>query len=82
MIKDKTDDLIIDFARRWARFGGGPADEIFVNFGLTPVAYFERLWKLLQTQPERCPIESRRLVSVICRQRLAKINTRQPEGSL
>ncbi|MFC0454853.1 hypothetical protein [Rhodococcus jostii] len=38
---------ILDFARTWAPFGGPPEDEIFVNFGMCPSRFAERLWHII-----------------------------------
>ena len=34
---------IVEFARKWQQFDGGPDEEIFVTFGLAPDEYFRRL---------------------------------------
>ena len=39
---------LVGFAVRWLPFGGGSAEEIFVEFGLTQPAYLERLAQALQ----------------------------------
>ncbi len=44
---------IVRFARRWATFGGAPADEIFIHFGLSPAQYAERLRSALRVTGER-----------------------------
>jgi len=41
---------MIEFIRRWHRFGGGPARDIF-EFGLAEHEFFRRTLELLQTRP-------------------------------
>jgi hypothetical protein len=38
---------IVRCARIWAAFGGPPADEIFVRFGMSEARFAERLWQIL-----------------------------------
>jgi hypothetical protein len=38
----------VEFALKWAPFGGAPAEETFVLFGMTRARFFERLWQLVQ----------------------------------
>ena len=40
---------MIEFIRRWHRFGGGSARDIFVEFGLPEHEFFGRTLELLQT---------------------------------
>ncbi|MDF3311164.1 hypothetical protein P3H15_39905 [Rhodococcus sp. T2V] len=40
-------NLIIDFARRWAPYGGAPKEEIFINFGMTTHNFIKRLWQVI-----------------------------------
>jgi hypothetical protein len=47
MMLDKHEVAMLRFARQWTPFGGGSDEEIFVEFGITPRAYFERLIELL-----------------------------------
>ncbi|CAG7620297.1 hypothetical protein SIM91_17950 [Rhodococcus opacus] len=39
----RDDDLVLEFGNRWAVFGGGSAEDIFVTFGWTEAQYFARL---------------------------------------
>jgi hypothetical protein len=39
---------IIEFIRRWHRFGGGSAGDIFAEFGLAEHEFFSRTLELLQ----------------------------------
>lgn len=47
MMLDKHEVAMLRFAQHWTPFGGGSNDEIFIQFGITPRTYFERLIKLL-----------------------------------
>jgi hypothetical protein len=38
---------IVQCARIWVPFGGPPADEIFVRFGMSQARFTERLWQIL-----------------------------------
>ena len=40
---------MIEFIQLWHRFGGGPARDIFVEFGLAEHEFFSRTLELLQT---------------------------------
>jgi hypothetical protein len=40
---------MVEFIRRWYRFGGGSAREIFEEFGLDEHEFFIRVLDLLQT---------------------------------
>lgn len=40
---------MIEFIRRWHRFGGGSARDIFAEFGLAEHEFFSRTLELLQT---------------------------------
>lgn len=37
---------LLDFARRWEPYGGPPAEDIMIQFGLTPTAFTERIARL------------------------------------
>lgn len=39
---------IIDFARVWAAFGGVPADETFVRFGMSRTRFVDQLWQVIR----------------------------------
>lgn len=39
---------MVDFALRWLPYGGGPAEDIIVGFGLSPREFFARLDSLLR----------------------------------
>lgn len=38
---------IVQCARMWVPFGGPPADEIFVRFGMSQTRFTERLWQIV-----------------------------------
>jgi hypothetical protein len=40
---------MLEFIRRWHRFGGGSARDIYVEFGLAEHEFFGRTLELLQT---------------------------------
>lgn len=44
---DAEAEFLIDFASRWAPYGGATEEEILVRFGLTKLLFIERLWKLV-----------------------------------
>lgn len=62
-------DLMIDFARRWAKYGGGSAADIFVHFGVSEKVFFERLGGIMAQRVDIPSIE-RAEISSICRRRL------------
>ena len=47
MSRTDTQNEIVDFARKWQKFDGGPDEDIFVTFGLEPHEYFRRLKNIL-----------------------------------
>jgi hypothetical protein len=40
---------MIEFIRRWHRFGGGSAQDIFAEFGLAEHEFFRRTLEILQS---------------------------------
>ncbi|TQC46555.1 DUF3263 domain-containing protein [Rhodococcus sp. WS4] len=50
---DKEAEEIIQFARRWTPFGGAPAHEIFIQFGMSPTRFTQRLREILHNGPNR-----------------------------
>lgn len=42
---------VLAFGRRWSAFGGGPAEDIMVEFGWTSDRFFTELERLLSTHP-------------------------------
>jgi hypothetical protein len=65
------DAALIDFGQRWYPFGGGAAESIFVEFGLSSGEFFGRLQKLLKgpTQNGMDPAVVADMLTV-CRKRL------------
>jgi Protein of unknown function (DUF3263) len=45
---DPDDRHLLVFAIRWMPYGGGPADEIFIQFGMTPQRFYERLQEVIE----------------------------------
>ena len=50
---DKEAEEIVQFARRWSPFGGAPAHEIFIQFGMSPTRFAQRLQEILHRAPAR-----------------------------
>ena len=50
---DKFNETILDFARRWLPYGGPPADDILMEFGMTTVRYEQQLLTLLDSVDSR-----------------------------
>ncbi|MDT2007358.1 DUF3263 domain-containing protein [Rhodococcus opacus] len=50
---DKEAEEIVQFARRWSPFGGAPAHEIFIQFGMSPTRFAQRLQEILHRGPDR-----------------------------
>lgn len=49
---DKEAEEIVQFARRWSPFGGAPAHEIFIQFGMSPTRFAQRLQEILHRAPD------------------------------
>lgn len=45
--QEKEVEDILAFARIWAPFGGVPEEETFIQFGICPMRFIERLWQIL-----------------------------------
>ncbi|WP_158306516.1 DUF3263 domain-containing protein [Rhodococcus opacus] len=50
---DNVTAAILEFACRWLPYGGPPADEIWIGFGMTAPRYEQRLAKILDTAAGR-----------------------------
>lgn len=50
MDKRVSEDMVA-FAVRWAPFGGGSSDDIFVTFGVSEPVFFQRLHQILADAP-------------------------------
>ena len=44
---DAEAEHLIEFAIRWAPYGGATAEEILVQFGMTRRRFIERLWQVI-----------------------------------
>ncbi|MDH6293293.1 hypothetical protein [Rhodococcus opacus] len=44
---DAEVEHLIEFAVRWAPFGGATEEEILVHFGMTTRRFIERLWQVI-----------------------------------
>ncbi len=65
---------MIEFIRRWHRFGGGSARDIFVEFGLAEHEFFRRTLELLQTRPfAGINEETADYIRKVCRWRLSVV---------
>lgn len=64
------DERIVRFALMWRHWGGGSAGDIFVEFGISPRAYFERLTGLLNVV-ELSSVETEQ-IRAICTERLSR----------
>ena len=64
-------DGLLAFAQRWSRFGGGDAEDIMVEFGLTEQAYFSRVLDVL----ERSDLDevTREAIEHVARRRLLSL---------
>lgn len=66
---------MLDFARRWAPFGGGEPGDIFVEFGLPADTYFRRLRYFLREHPMAIMDPSvHQAMSAVCNQRIRDID--------
>lgn len=64
-------DRAIEFARRWAPGGGGSAEDIFVQFGVSEPVFFTRLAYFLDTSPSgTVPPDTLAILRAMCEQRL------------
>ena len=63
---------MIEFIRRWHRFGGGSARDIFREFGLAERVFFRRTLELLQTRPfAEMTDETVEYIRKVCRWRVS-----------
>nr|WP_139193023.1 hypothetical protein [Rhodococcus pyridinivorans] len=60
---DPEAEFLIEFAHRWAPYGGPAQEEILVRFGMTTGRFLERLWQAL-SESNCVEDEIRRLASV------------------
>jgi hypothetical protein len=65
---------MIEFIRRWHRFGGGSARDIFAEFGLAEHEFFRRTLELLQSRPlAGINEETAEYIRKVCRWRLSVV---------
>ena len=65
---------MIEFIRRWHRFGGGAARDIFAEFGLAEDEFFRRTIELLDTRPfAGINEETGEYIRKVCRWRLSVV---------
>lgn len=50
---DPVDRAVLTFTVRWLPYGGAPADEVFVEFGLTGAEYEQRVCDLVHQHASR-----------------------------
>ncbi len=75
-------DEILAFALTWRHWGGGPAEDIMLTFGLPPAEYFPRLQTHLDDgAAATLPPEIVRHLTTICDTRLTELD-HNPEPSL
>lgn len=60
------DAQMVQFAVRWYPFGGGAAGEIFVEFGLSEDAFYDRLWALVVQSGPELPAATKTILDRSC----------------
>ena len=45
---DAEAERLIEFAHRWAQYGGATEEDILVHFGMTTRRFIERLWQVVR----------------------------------
>lgn len=61
---------MMEFARTWSQYGGGEAEDIMVNFGLTEKQYFERIIQLLPVSSSSSDPDLHKLIRSTAMKRL------------
>ncbi|WP_163888781.1 hypothetical protein [Mycolicibacterium hippocampi] len=63
---------MIEFVTRWHLYGGGPASEIFVDFGISEREFFARTLRLLATDYTASHVDAATAgrLREVCRRRL------------
>lgn len=67
---------LLAFAIAWYRYGGGSAEDIFVEFGLTETTYFQRLLTVVLGSDTTVPADVRAAITAICEHRLQTARSR------
>ncbi|MDV6266098.1 DUF3263 domain-containing protein [Rhodococcus globerulus] len=70
MSRTDTQNEIVDFARKWQKFDGGPDEDIFVTFGLEPHEYFRRLKNILNNGNAALDPPAASELATVCAHRL------------
>lgn len=74
-VDERAQAEMVAFAVRWAPFGGGPSDDIFVTFGVSERVFFQRLHRILADDPRPGLDEVMwRRLRQVCTQRLTNID--------
>lgn len=63
---------MLDFGLRWAEFGGGASEDIFVDFGVSDRVFFHRLGKLVSDSEVVDSEVIRAQLLDVCRSRISK----------
>jgi hypothetical protein len=61
---------LVEFAQRWYPFGGGSAEDIFIEFGLPEAVYFQRLSDVLYAGEPGLSPDAHAAIRRICNHRL------------
>ncbi|MBW4818409.1 hypothetical protein [Rhodococcus qingshengii] len=79
----RDDDFMVQFFRRWSAFGGGPAEDIMVNFGISKREYEDRLYDLAcSNRIRRYPPEVKDLILTFCSSRQLRRHRSAPQRLL
>jgi hypothetical protein len=73
--RDTDAEFLIEFASRWAPYGGPSDEEILVHFGLTRPSFIERLWQIIP-ESHCAHEETLKFANVYPRRRHLRTNTR------
>jgi hypothetical protein len=76
--RGRDDHDLLTFAIRWLPYGGGPDDEIFINFGMTRQHYLERLHEVIQRQCSRIHPTTIAQLHLLCQHPAATQTTQKP----
>ena len=73
MYNDQNSNYLLTFAKKWRHWGGGSAEDILVEFGLSPSEYFRQLQTLLDERngaAAHLPLAVHEQLKLICQDRL------------
>ena len=68
---------LLTFALKWRHWNGGPAEDIFVEFGITPTQFFRRLRRNLTNGLYELPPQIVDQLEDICDLRLHPVELRR-----